>query len=364
MLNCLCAVRIGLGWAHDVFFFFYFTHHMLMHFHAYVLYIQYISIYIWTVWSFSDCLFLPLSLFLFALVVSMAPKRKSTPSQNPLRSGASSSFDPTPSYIWFHDVDAWKDFSENFSRRGVHLERRVILSYFSDTDLPTVIHSRGWESLCDVLVTCPSVLIQEFYSNMHEIDSSVPLFHTRVQGTHIVVTSQLVADVLHVSRVEHPDYPGCDHLRIVSKDEIISTFCEHPFDWGDRRFTPCKAFAKGPRFINMVMTFVLYPLSHYNSITESHAWFLLSLLEHLTIDFASYFILSLIDVFRDMATHNKLIFPSAIMRILRHFSVHFPSSTHFSVICAIDAITVKCNEAQFRSQQMDLAAPPSRSAPS
>ena len=102
--------------------------------------------------------FFPLSI-LFTLVVSMAPKRKSTPSQNPLCSGASSSFNSIHSYIRFGDEDAGKDFSENFSRRGVHSERRVILSDFSDTDLPTVIHSRGWESLCDVPVTCPSMLI-------------------------------------------------------------------------------------------------------------------------------------------------------------------------------------------------------------
>ena len=116
---------------------------------------------------------------------------------------------------------------------------------------------------------------------MHEIDSSVPLFHTRVQGTCIVVTPRLVTDVLHVSRVEHPDYLECDHQRTVSKDEMISVFCEPPSNWGDRQFTPCKAFAKGSRFINMVMTFVLHLLSHYNSITESRAQFLFSLLEHL-----------------------------------------------------------------------------------
>ena len=145
------------------------------------------------------------------------------------------------------------------------------MSDFSDTDLPTVIHNQGWELLCDVLFTCPSVLIQEFYTNMHGIDSSVPLFHTRVQGTHIIVTLQLVADVLHVPRVEHFDYLGCDRLRTVSKDKMISTFCECPFDWNDHQFTPCEAFAKGPRFINMMMTFVLHPLSHYNSITEPRA---------------------------------------------------------------------------------------------
>ena len=68
-----------------------------------------------------------------------------------------------------------------------------------------------------------------------------------------------------------PDYPGCDRPRIVSKEEMISAFCERPSNWGDRQFTPCKAFAKGPRLINMVMTFVLHPLFHYNSITEPSA---------------------------------------------------------------------------------------------
>ena len=130
----------------------------------------------------------------------MAPKRKSALSRNPLLSGASSSSDPTPFSILFRDEDAWKDFSENFSRRGVHSERRVILADFADTDLPDVIHNRGWESLCDVSVTCPSVPIQEFYSNMYGIDSLVPLFHTRVRGTRIVVTPELVSDVLYVPR--------------------------------------------------------------------------------------------------------------------------------------------------------------------
>ena len=90
----------------------------------------------------------------------------------------------------------------------------------------------------------------------------------------------------------------------------------------------------------MVMTFILNPLSHYNSIIKSHARFLLSLLEDISIDFPSHFILSLIDVYRDTATCNKLIFPSAIMRLLRHFSVSFPKSPHFTIMSAIDAATV------------------------
>ena len=89
----------------------------------------------------------------------MTPKRKSTPAQNSLRFGACSSSDPSPFAVWFHDHDAFKAFSENFFRRGIHSERQVILLDFADTDIPFVIHSRGWESLCDVPVTCPLVFI-------------------------------------------------------------------------------------------------------------------------------------------------------------------------------------------------------------
>ncbi|KAL0009937.1 hypothetical protein SO802_005045 [Lithocarpus litseifolius] len=199
---------------------------------------------------------------------------------------------------------------------------------------------------------------------MHGFDFSVPLFHTRVRGTRIVVTPELVSDVFRVLRVKHPNYPGCEHLRTMFKDEMIFTFCEHLSNWDERQFTSCRPFAKGPRFLNMVITFVLHPLSQYNSITEPRARFLLSLLKHLTIYFSSHFILSILDVYRDTATYDKLIFPLVITRILSHFSIPFPSSDHFSVICVIDAATVKRSEAQFQSRQTRSADPPSCLAPS
>ena len=164
--------------------------------------------------------------------------------------------------------------------------------------------------------------------------------------------------MLRVPRIEFPDYLGCERLRTVSRDEFMSTFCEQPTSSGELLFTPCRPFAKGPRFMNMVMTFVLHPLFHYNSIIEPRARFLLSLLKHLTIDFPSYFILSIIDVHLDSVSHDKLIFPSAITRILRHFSIPFPASNPFTFMCAIDYATIKRSEAQFRSRQSDSAAPP------
>ena len=150
-----------------------------------------------------------------------------------IHSGASFSFDSTSLHVWFHDEKARQDFSENFSRHGIHSECEVVLFDFSDIDLSTVIHSKGWESLCDILVSCPSVIIQEFYSNMHRFDSSIPCFLTSVRGIRIVVTPELISDVLHVPRVSHPDYPSCPRLRNVFKDEVMSLFCETPSSWGD-----------------------------------------------------------------------------------------------------------------------------------
>ena len=215
------------------------------------------------------------------------------------------------------------------------------------------------------------MFIQEFYSNIHDIDTSVPQFATTFRGTHIVVTSDLISEKLHVSRVSHPDYSGCQHLRIVSKDKLLSHFCETPSIWGECQNTPCLSFAKGPRFLNMVMTFVLTPLSHYNSITEPCARFLLSLFEYLTIDFPTHFITSIIDVYQDTMTCDKLIFPSAITRILCHFSIPIPDSPYFTVIGAISATSVWRSKAQHqlkrpRMDMTDLTAPavPSTSTPS
>ena len=159
----LCAGRIGLGWAHDEFFF---ARHVLMH----CSYIRTFSFSFF--WYYLLMVLFCLDPFL-SNNLRMAPKRKTTPSWNPLRSGASS-FDSNPLHVKFRDEKSRQDFSENFSKRGVHSKRRMILSDFSYTDLSTVIHRRGWESLCEIPVSYPTVIIQEFYSNMHDFDSSAP----------------------------------------------------------------------------------------------------------------------------------------------------------------------------------------------
>ena len=132
----MCAidcVLVGLDWAEP-------TMQFILHVtcscisHAYILSF---SIYLLYLKCFGTFLIISLSLplFLFTLVVSIAPNRKSTPSQNPFRFGKSSSSDPTLSHLQFRDDDAHKTFQENFSRCGIHSKRQVILVDFVDTDL-------------------------------------------------------------------------------------------------------------------------------------------------------------------------------------------------------------------------------------
>ena len=73
---------------------------------------------------------------------------------------------------------------------------------------------------------------------MHKFDTSVPHFFSRVRGMRIVVTPDILSEVLHVPRVAHPDYPGYNRLRTMSKDELSSLFCETPLSWGDSQNIP------------------------------------------------------------------------------------------------------------------------------
>ena len=104
----LC-VLVGLDWAEPMIF-------LLLHVTCSCIFMHtYPCFYLIDIdlcWYFSACLCFSLSLS--RLVCNMAPNRKSTPSWNPLHSGASSS-DCTPSHVQFRDEKARKDFLENFS---------------------------------------------------------------------------------------------------------------------------------------------------------------------------------------------------------------------------------------------------------
>ena len=185
------------------------------------------------------------------------------------------------------------------------------------------------------------MFIQELYFNMHTIDTSMPWFTTVFRGIRIVVTPNFVFEVLHVPRVDRPDYPSHPRLTSISRDELASLFCEKAMLWGGTLNFSTTEFIKGLRFLNMVMTFVLTPRSHYNTITEPRAHFLPSFMEGLFIDFPSHMIEFIIDCYRDTATCDKLIFSSTIMRILTHMHITIPPSPHFYVMGAISKESIR-----------------------
>ena len=104
----------------------------------------------------------------------------------------------------------------------------------------------------------------------------------------------------------------------MSIDKLLSHFCETPSTWGKQN-TPCSGFAKGSRFLNMLMTFTLTPLSHHNSIIEPHASFLFSLSENLSFDLPSHFITSISNRLR------RLVISSSFYLLSRGSFANSPS---------------------------------------
>ena len=92
---------------------------------------------------------------------------------------------------------------------------------------------------------------------MHAIDTSVPQFTMVFRVKHIVVTPDFISEVLRIPRVDHQDYPNHEHLSSIFRDELVSLFCEKAMLWGGSLNFSTTKFAKDPRILNMVMTFVL-----------------------------------------------------------------------------------------------------------
>ena len=65
-------------------------------------------------------------------------------------------------------------------------------------------------------------------------------------------------------------------------------------------------------------------------------------------------------------TRDNLIFPFVIMQILRHFSVSFFESPHFTVTCDINVAIVRWSEAQLRLRRprTETMTPSTSTAPS
>ena len=67
-----------------------------------------------------------------------------------------------------------------------------------------------------------------------------------------------------------------------------------------------------------------------------------------------------------MATRDKFIFPSSIMRTIRHVFVSYLDSAHFSIMSAISSASIRRSKAQLQSKRpwTETATPLASSTPS
>ena len=72
---------------------------------------------------------------------------------------------------------------------------------------------------------------------------------------------------------------------------------------------------------------------------------------------------SIIEVYRDIATHDKLIFPSAITCILIHMHVTIPPSPLFYVMGAISKESIWRSTVQLAAKQLHVETTDAASTP-
>ena len=111
-----CCVLISLDWVEPMMHLYLHVTCSCIFMHMYLQVSIFVILYL--IGAFLIVSFSP-SLSVSYISCVMAPKCKSIPSQNPFRSGVSSSssspFNPTPSHVRFCDENAKSDFLENFS---------------------------------------------------------------------------------------------------------------------------------------------------------------------------------------------------------------------------------------------------------
>ena len=150
------------------------------------------------------------------------------------------------------------------------------------------------------------------------------------RGTHIAVTPNFIFAVLHVPRVAHPNYPSHTHLHTIFRDKLALLFNEMAMVWGDTLNLSTQLSLLKIQG-SLIWWWSLFS-HHSHTITPSLSLMLVSFFLSWKIFlyiFPSHMIVSMIDIYRDTATRDKLIFPLTITRSLTHLHFTIPSSPLF-----------------------------------
>lgn len=152
-------------------------------------------------------------------------------------------------------------------------------------DLDATFTSRGWEPLLVELTPHPSLLVQEFYTDIHDVSRST--FKVFLRGKMIKITPDVISSLVHTPRVVHPLFPYLS-VDTLSTDSLIrSVVFNTPLGGGSRAICTGSLPTNRQILLRIVCT-NLWPMSHIFSLPIENVRFLYALLHGDSIELPSF----------------------------------------------------------------------------
>lgn len=257
-----------------------------------------------------------MSHFLPLYACQMARKR-SRPSSQP--ASGSTSY----SRSRFISATTQEVFTSQFSLRPVLMEREVILSDLP-VEIAAILVSRGWEPLLVGLSPPPTLLVQEFYANINDIDGSSFRFFLR--GHTFRVTPSALAKALGIPEITHPTYPYILPSSVPADSLVRSTILNTPSVGGPTAMAT-GSLPTDRQVLLRIVCMNLWPVAHTSSLPMGRARFLYALLRGDSIDLPSFICQQILASFRTPGGRIGLPYACLIHRVTLALGASFPESS-------------------------------------
>ena len=241
----------------------------------------------------------------------------------------------------FHSFKNFEIYDTLIKFRSIWSERNVNL----DELVPFVqqnLESRGWLSICSDLVSPPTTIIREFYSNMsiHFVATGGHFLTTWIKGgDEYRITKKVMVDALTVPTVYHPTYPYTDPPFL---SDVMSLLCGKPMTWEDEPRLESSELNEENYLLFRIACNSICHISHIHMITIYRCIFLYALVTSASMCLPSLFIQTIANVNRNTFKKHDLFFPVSIIRILEYQGFKCTSSSELvSQIAPIGATILK-----------------------
>uniref|UniRef100_A0A2N9ERH9 Putative plant transposon protein domain-containing protein n=1 Tax=Fagus sylvatica TaxID=28930 RepID=A0A2N9ERH9_FAGSY len=181
----------------------------------------------------------------------------------------------------------------------LHCERMIELSEIHNS-VSSQLTSRGWIAMC------------------HKDQPTGTKSITSLQMWFLLPFS-----FLGFMSLEYPFAPTTDP----TDDTIMSYFSEETIAWGSSSKCGSQSFTAKTRVFNLIMSFNILPLSHWNTLSKSRARFLYAFMKGVSIDLPSVICREMIEMHHCKDTASLLNYPCLITRLFTYLEITLPSGT-------------------------------------